>query len=213
VQVSFSVSAIDAIAAAAHAGTLSVERPRDANARLARLGTRPRADLAAGDASIGERLAERVTEVDGDVALHGERTLAVELQPTYSPAAGRAGSSVVDLLRREGREVETITIAGGSYNGAAAVRAEVGQFRGEFGAAGDVVVPVRSPHRFEWQRPLVDALLTAHPGIVAVDMGGPELALSGFRGCIRTYGASRVCAQAAVRRLLAIDREPAVSAT
>jgi beta-N-acetylhexosaminidase len=206
-------TAIDAIVAAVHAGTLSVERLRDANARLARLGTRPRADLAARDASIGERLAERVTEVDGDVALHGERTLVVELQPTHSPAAGRAGSGIVDLLRREGREVETITIAGGSYNGAAAVRAEVGQFRGEFGDAGDVVLLVRSPHRFEWQRPLVDALLSAHPGIVAVDMGVPELDLSGFRGWIRTYGASRVCAQAAVRRLLAIDREPAVAST
>jgi beta-N-acetylhexosaminidase len=73
------------------------------------------------------------------------------------------------------------------------------------------VLQVRSPHRFDWQRPLIDALLAAHPRIVAVDMGVPELDLSGFRGWIRTYGASRVCAQAAVRRLLA--REPAVAAT
>jgi beta-N-acetylhexosaminidase len=64
------------------------------------------------------------------------------------------------------------------------------------------VLLVRSSHRFPWQRPVLDELLERHPGCVVVDMGVPGDDFGGFRGWVRTFGASRVCARAAVDVLL-----------
>jgi beta-N-acetylhexosaminidase len=65
------------------------------------------------------------------------------------------------------------------------------------------VLLVRSPHRFPWQAPVLAELLARHPDCVVVDMGVPGTDFAGFRGWVRTFGASRVCTAAAVDALLA----------
>ncbi|KIF77536.1 hypothetical protein QR77_34205 [Streptomyces sp. 150FB] len=196
-------AAAAALVAAVEDGTLPEARLREANERIARLGTRPKATGVERDDTVGVRLAEDVTEVHGDPVLHGERTLVVRLDPTHSPAQGGASWGVEEPLRAAGVEVEALAVAGDTYNAAGMIRAEIGLFRDEFGPEANVVLLTRSSHRFPWQRPVIEDLLRRCPDAVVVDMGVPGEDFSGFRGWVRTFGASRVCARAAVRTLLA----------
>ncbi|MEW2549987.1 glycoside hydrolase family 3 N-terminal domain-containing protein [Streptomyces sp. NPDC047002] len=194
-------AAAGALVAAVEDGSLPEGRLREANARIARLGTRPRATAAPDDA-VGELLAREVVEVHGDPALKGRRALVVRLDPTHSPAQGGASWGVEEPLRAAGVEVEALAVAGDTYNAEGMIRAEIGLCLDEYGPDADVVLLVRSPHRFPWQRPVLDELLARHPGCVVVDMGVPGDDFGGFRGWVRTFGASKVCARAAVDVLL-----------
>ncbi|MFJ9034107.1 glycoside hydrolase family 3 protein [Streptomyces sp. NPDC102274] len=196
-------AAATALVTAVEDGTLPEARLREANERIARLGTRPRATGAERDDSVGVRLAWDATEIHGKPALRGRRALAVRLDPTHSPAQGGAAWGVEEPLRAAGIEVETLAVSGDTYNAEGIVKAEIGLFLDEFGPDADVVLQVRSPHRFDWQRPVLNELERLYPGCVVVDMGVPGDDFSGFRGWVRTFGASRVCAQAALRVLLA----------
>ncbi|WP_328583954.1 glycoside hydrolase family 3 protein [Streptomyces sp. NBC_00370] len=196
-------TAATALVTAVEDGTLPLARLREANERIARLGTRRRAAGEAHDDAVGARLARAVTEVHGDARIRGDRALVVRLDPTHSPAQGGASWGVEEPLRAAGVEVESLAVAGDTYNAEGMIRAEIGLFRDEFGPAADVLLLVRSSHRFPWQRPVLDDLLKRYPTAVVVDMGVPGDDFSGFRGWVRTFGASRVCAQAAVGALLA----------
>lgn len=196
-------AAAAALVAAVEDGTLPEARLREANARIARLGTRPRVTGTAHDDTVGVRLAEQVTEVHGDPVLRGGHTLVVRLDPTHSPAAGAAAWGVEEPLRAAGLDVESLVVAGDTYNAEGMIRAEIGMFRDEFGPEANIVLLTRSSHRFAWQRPVLDELQSRCPEAVVVDMGVPGYDFSVFRGWVRTFGASRVCAQAAVRSLLA----------
>ncbi|WP_405502805.1 glycoside hydrolase family 3 protein [Streptomyces niveus] len=195
-------AAAAALVAAVENGTLPLERLREANARLAKLGTRPRATGVPHDDTVGEQQARDVLEVSGDALLKGSRALVVRLDPTHSPAQGGASWGVEAPLRAAGIEVEALAVAGDTYNAEGMIKAEVGLYLDEFGPDADVVLLVRSSHRFPWQRPVLDELLERHPGCVVVDMGVPGDDFGGFRGWVRTFGASRVCAKAAVGALL-----------
>jgi beta-N-acetylhexosaminidase len=196
-------AAAAALVAAVRDGTLAEERLFQAHERIARLGTRPRGDLRDRDDTVGERLAEDAVSVHGDPRLRGGRALLIRLDPTHSPAAGTAVWGVEHHLRAAGVDLETLAIDAHTYNGPGMVRAEVGLHRDEHGPAADVVVLVRSSHRFPWQQAVLDDLLARCPDAVVVDMGTPGADFSGFRGWVRTFGAARVCAEAATRRLLA----------
>ncbi|GHH79093.1 sugar hydrolase [Streptomyces sulfonofaciens] len=196
-------AAAAALVGAVRDGTLPEARLREANERIAHLGTRPRADGAERDDSVGARLAQDVAEVHGNPVLRGERALVVRLDPTHSPAQGGAAWGVEEPLRAAGLTVESLAVSGDTYNAAGMVKAEIGLFLDEFGADADVVLQVRSPHRFAWQRPVLDELLRRYPNCVVVDMGVPGDDFGGFRGWVRTFGSSRVCTQAALRALLA----------
>jgi beta-N-acetylhexosaminidase len=195
-------AAAAALVRAVHDGTLAEERLRQANDRLARLGTRPRASAAARDDSVGVRLAEEALTAHGDPVLKGRRALLIRLDPTHSPAAGKAAWGVEEPLRAAGVELETVAVTGSTYDGAHAVRSAVGAWTEEFGAGADVLVLTRSPHRFPWQQPVLAHLRESCPQAVVVDMGVPGEDFSAFRGWIQTFGASRVCAGAAARVLL-----------
>ncbi|WP_329454885.1 glycoside hydrolase family 3 protein [Streptomyces sp. NBC_01497] len=195
-------AAAGALVAAVEDGTLPEGRLREAVSRIAQLGTRPRATGTPHDDAVGERLAREVVEVRGDAALRGRRALVVRLDPTHSPAQGGASWGVEEPLRAAGVDVESLAVAGDTYNAEGMIKAEVGLYLDEFGADADVVLLVRSSHRFPWQRPVLDELLERHPGCVVVDMGVPGDDFGGFRGWVRTFGASRVCARAAVDVLL-----------
>ncbi|GHJ37444.1 glycoside hydrolase family 3 protein [Streptomyces sp. TS71-3] len=196
-------AAAKALVCAVETGALPEQRLREANERIARLGTRPKADTAERDDAVGARLARDVVEVHGDPVLHGKRTLVVRLDPTHSPAQGQASWGVEEPLRAAGVAVEGLAVAGDTYNAPGIVKAEIGLFLDEFGADADVVIQVRSSHRFPWQEPVLAELLRRYPRCVVVDMGVPGADFGGFRGWVRTFGSSRVCTQAAVGVLLA----------
>jgi beta-N-acetylhexosaminidase len=194
-------AAAAALVGAVRDGTLREERLFEAHERIARLGTRPRAGTGDRDDTVGERLAEDAVAVHGDPRLRTGRALLIRLDPTHSPAAGTAVWGVEDPLRAAGVELETLAIDGDTYNGAGMVRAEVGLYRDEQGPDADVIVLVRSSHRFPWQQAVLESLQHQCPEAVVVDMGTPGADFSGFRGWVRTFGAARVCARAATRRL------------
>ena len=195
-------AAASALVGAVQDGTLPEERLRQANKRIARLGTRAKPAILARDDSVGAKLADDVVAVHGDPVLKSRRALVIRLDPTHSPAGGTAGWGVEEPLREAGLELEILAITGDTYNGPGMVRAEIGQYRDEFGPEANVVVLTRSSHRFPWQQPVLDRLLEQCPEAVIVDMGVPGDNFSGFRGWVQTFGASRVCSQAATRRLL-----------
>ncbi len=195
-------AAAAALVEAVESGRLPLERLQSANDRLARLGTRPKADVALRDNALGERLAEQVAVSHGDVRLRSEHVLIIRLEPTHSPAAGSAGWGVEQLLREAGKVVESIALSGQTYNGPGMARAGVGEFRSEYGADSQVVLMVRGAHRFDWQEKLITELQSQHPDMIVVDMGVPGTDYSGFAGWIQTFGSARVCSEVATRRLL-----------
>lgn len=214
--------AVSALVGAVTDGVLPEARLREAHARVARLGTRPRARGADRDDTVGARLARDVVEVHGDPALRGRKVLVVRFDPTHSPAQGGASWGVEEQLRDAGVSVEALAVAGDTYNAEGIIKAEIDLFLDEYGSddeaggadgagggvaadgagGADVVLQVRSPHRFPWQQPVLAEVLRRHPQCVVVDMGVPHDDFSAFRGWVRTFGASRVCTEAAVRVLL-----------
>lgn len=198
--------AATALVEAVESGRLPLERLQSANERLALLGTRPKADIALRDNSLGDRLAEQVAVSHGDVRLRSEHVLIIRLEPTHSPAAGSAGWGVELLLREAGKVVESIGLSGQTYNGPGMARAGVGEFRSEYGADSQVVLMVRGAHRFDWQEKLITELQGQHPDMIVVDMGVPGTDYSGFAGWIQTFGSARVCSEVATRRLLGTTR-------
>ncbi|HET6294501.1 MAG TPA: glycoside hydrolase family 3 protein [Kribbella sp.] len=198
--------AATALVEAVESGRLPLERLQSANDRLARLGTRSKADIALRDNSLGERLAEQVAVSHGDVRLRSEHVLIIRLEPTHSPAAGSAGWGVELLLREAGKVVESIGLSGQTYNGPGMARAGAGEFRSEYGADSQVVLMVRGAHRFDWQEKLITELQGQHPDMIVVDMGVPGTDYSGFAGWIQTFGSARVCSEVATRRLLGTTR-------
>jgi beta-N-acetylhexosaminidase len=191
-----------ALVEAVESGRLPLERLQSANDRLARLGTRPKADIALRDNALGARLAEQVAVSHGNVQLRSEHVLIIRLEPTHSPAAGSAGWGVERLLREAGKVVESIGLSGQTYNGPGMARAGVGEFRSEYGADSQVILMVRGAHRFDWQEKLITELQAQHPDMIVVDMGVPGTDYSGFAGWIQTFGSARVCSEVATRRLL-----------
>ncbi|GAA3518215.1 glycoside hydrolase family 3 N-terminal domain-containing protein [Actinocatenispora rupis] len=194
-------AAAAALVAAVRDGRLDEGRLRQANDRLARLGTRARS-AADRDDEIGVRLARRALVVHGDPRVRGRHVLTVRLTPSVSPAIGRRDWGIEPLLADAGLELTTVVVDGDTYNGPGMVRAEIGQYRSECGADAPVVIQVRSPHRFDWTGPILADLRDRCPDAVVVDMGVPGESFAGFRGWVRTFGASRACAQAAVGALL-----------
>jgi beta-N-acetylhexosaminidase len=190
-----------ALVAAVRDGRLTEERLRQANERIARLGTRPRADDER-DTDLGVRLAERARTVRGDARLRGSHVLSVRLTASVSPAVGRPDWGVESLLAAAGRDVTAVVVDGDSYSGAGMVRAEIGQFRSEYGDDAPIVIQVRGAHRYEWTRPILADLRDRCPDAVVVDMGLPAEPFETFRACVQTFGASRACAQAAAAALL-----------
>lgn len=195
-------TAATALADAVRSGDLPLERLEQAAERLSRLGDRRATRDDPFDTEAGLRLARRAVESSGETRLRGDATLVVRLEPVASPAAGRAGGEIESALRGHGQVVESVRVAGDTYNGAGIVHAAISEFRDEHGAQGDVVVLVRSPHRYDWQQPVLDRILTTTPDAVVLDMGFVHRDFSQARGWIRTYGASRTCATAAAEVLV-----------
>ncbi|WP_460810618.1 hypothetical protein [Microlunatus endophyticus] len=91
-----------------------------------------------------------------------------------------------------------------TYNGDGMIHAAIAEFREEYGADGEVVVLVRSPHRYDWQLRVLDRILQTTPDVVVLDMGFAHRDFSAARAWIRTFGGSAACATAATEILLPV---------
>lgn len=192
---------VAAITAAVDEGRVDAERLEEANDRLSRMGSRPAAD-AEPDPTLGERLAREVISVGGDAAVTTQNVLVVRLDPVASPAAGRAEGDVERFLTEGGLTVETIRLSADTYAGEQMLSGAVSEFAEEYGDDGTLVLLLRSPHRFDWQEPVIAQLRADHPEAIVLDMGVQHDDHSDFRAWVRTYGSSRACARAAADALL-----------
>lgn len=193
---------VAAITAAVAAGDLDQEQLERSVERLRQIGSRPPEITGPADIETGVVLARQALQVDGQPELRGSATLVVRLEPGVSPAAGRGHGDVEGLLASRGRIVERIAVSGETYNGDGMVRAGIAEFREEYGEDGEVVLLVRSPHRYAWQQQVLDRILESTPDVVVLDMGFPHRDFSSARAWIRTFGGSAACATAAVEILV-----------
>ncbi|MCL2463745.1 MAG: hypothetical protein FWF28_01575 [Micrococcales bacterium] len=195
-------ASVHAILRAVEEGRLDAERLEQSVQRIASVGVRPPSDVVGRDDGIGLELARRARSVVGDPVLRGRHVLIVRLEPELSPAVGGHGATLEPLLAAAGYDCETLSVSGDTYDGAHQVTAGISLFRSEFGPDAEIILQVRSPHRFEWQRELLGILLERCPHAVVVDMGAAGLDLSAARGWVRTCGVARVCNQAAAEVLV-----------
>lgn len=193
---------VRAICEAVAAGELDRAGLERSAQRLQRIGSRPPTATGSPDAATGLRLARRAIEVDGQPELQGSATLVVRLEPGVSPAAGRGHGDLEGLLEARGKRVERIAMADQTYNGDGMVRAGISEFREEYGDDGDIVLLVRSPHRYEWQQRVLDRILETTPDAIVLDMGFVHRDFSRARAWIRAFGGSTVCATAAVEIMM-----------
>ncbi|MFE2378023.1 glycoside hydrolase family 3 protein [Streptomyces sp. NPDC059398] len=190
----------DALVAAVRAGELPEERLADAAARVRALaawthrargasepgaasqeGTAPGTDIGL----VAARRALRATPQD-----HPPLTTAPYVA-VFTPGANIAVGDETPW----GIAAELTALLPGTGTGrygADSAAADV------LAAAGErtIVAVVRDAHRHPWMTQAVDALLTARPGTVVVEMGVPRAAPRGAL-YLTTHGAARVCGRAA----------------
>ncbi|MFJ1593207.1 glycoside hydrolase family 3 protein [Kitasatospora albolonga] len=197
----------DALVAAVRGGELSEERLADAAARVRALaswtqgargvvpepgaavqeGTAPGTGVSSDIGLVAARRAVRVTG-SGDrltepghlVEFATEANIAVGDETPWGIAAGLSAALP---------GTTTATYTDESADPAADAVAAAGERR--------IVAVVRDEHRHSWMAEALDALLAARPDTIVVEMGLPEAAPRGALH-VATYGASRVCGQAAV---------------
>jgi beta-N-acetylhexosaminidase len=185
-----------AIADAVTTGRLPSDRLEEAAARIGALRARiaatrdqsgaPRVSVtSAADEEIGLAAARRALRRSGPVPAALVNPFIVELEPEESMAAGRftwgfdawAATARVDPAAGDGAGTGTILAT----------------------AAGrPLVLAVRDART---ALALVDSVLAARPDTILVDMGVPAWTPPPGTAYLATYGASRVCAQAAAEAL------------
>ncbi|KAA0935185.1 glycoside hydrolase family 3 protein [Streptomyces apricus] len=190
----------DALVAAVRSGELPEERLADAAARVRALASWTASAGAAAPASaddpgpeiglVAARRALTVTRGPHHAPLT-EAPYVAALTPVANIAVGdETPWGVGAELRRRLPGTET-----GSFSGEGA-GAEV------LAAAGSrrVVAVVRDVHRHAWMAEALDALVTARPDTIVVEMGVPQAPPRGALH-IATHGAARVCGQAATEAI------------
>ncbi|MFE7134576.1 glycoside hydrolase family 3 protein [Streptomyces sp. NPDC057638] len=198
----FVTELVEAIVRAVREGELSEERLADAAGRVRALGAwstaqaRPDARRAP-DPAVGLDAARRALTVTR-AAHHTPVSGAVHVA-TFSPEANIAAGdatpwgvlgALTELL--PGTDGETHPAGRAEDEGVAALATRI------LGAAGErrTVAVVRDQHRHPWMSQTLQALLTARPDTIVVEMGVPQAAPSGALH-IATYGAAPVCGRAA----------------
>ncbi|RMI44002.1 glycoside hydrolase family 3 protein [Streptomyces triticirhizae] len=201
----------DALVRAVRSGELPEERLHEAAERVRALGRwtaaereRGAADPAGADGTgIGLTAARRAVRVS--------RPDDAPLQPLTGPAHVVTLSPAANIAVGEetpwgpGAELARL-LPGTTVSGHAGADAEragpAGLARQVLAAAGErhLVVVVRDRHRHAWMAETVAELLAARPESVVVEMGVPHAPPVGGTH-LATYGAARVCAQAAAEAL------------
>lgn len=201
-------TAAAAIVQAVRDGRLAASRLEQARHRLQRMrrasmaGTAPAETPGTAQARASVRAARSALEVTGQVPSAAHHFLVVRLDPENSPAAGRGPSDIAaSLAQSPGILVRTERLTDRTYAGPDMIGAVTSDFREEYGADGQIVIVVESPHRFPWQRELLGVFRELAPDAVVVDTGFVDEDFSRFRGWIRTHGPARLSVSLAARAL------------
>ncbi len=178
-----------AIVAAVEAGRLSEQRLAEAAGRVDRLAAwrAQRIRSAVADRSLGLQAARRAVRADGDVRI-GDDAMVVQFNSARSIAAGAVPWGVAQPLSERGVRVLPVDVNDERLDVDALLSHAGGQ---------SLVVAVRDLHRHAWQSELVDVLLARRPDAIVVEMGLPHCRPEGAKAYIATYGAARVCGEAA----------------
>ncbi|NBE51099.1 glycoside hydrolase family 3 protein [Streptomyces boluensis] len=190
----------DALVAAVRSGELPEERLADAAARVRALGewttTAVRVESGVGR-DIGQIAARRALAVTVDA----EHPLLTA--PAFVAALTPMANIAVGDETPWGVAAELTRLLPGTETGSYAAESDPADI---LTAAGGrrIVAVVRDAHRHPWMAATLDALLTARPDTVVVEMGVPQAPPRGAVH-IATYGAARVCAVAAAEALLGTD--------
>ncbi|MEE1804481.1 glycoside hydrolase family 3 protein [Streptomyces sp. JV176] len=197
----------DALVAAVHSGELPEERLADAAARVrgladwtrrARTASGPGAATQEGTApgtAIGLLAARRALRVTGTAAPLTRAPYVATLTPVANIAVGEETpwGPATELARLlPGTQTATY---GAEPSPDAPISDLATRILTEAGDRTPVAV-VRDAHRHPWMSATLDALLTARPDTVVVEMGLNEAPPRGALH-IATHGAARVCAEAA----------------
>jgi beta-N-acetylhexosaminidase len=177
---------VASILAAVESGALPVERLAQAADRvraLAAWASMARRSAPATAPGAGAEAARRAIRVTGRVEIASPVTV-LELAVPPSEAAGPVPLALAGALADLGLDVASSVIAEGSPD------------PGD-GDGRDLVVVVRDLHRHPWQQAALRRVLARRPDAVVIDVGVPQLEVTGARGRIDTFGASRVSCQAA----------------
>jgi beta-N-acetylhexosaminidase len=178
-----------AIVAAVEAGRLSEQRLAEAAGRVDRLAAwrTQRIRSAVADRGLGLQAARRAVRADGDVRI-GDDAMVVQFNSARSIAAGAVPWGVAQPLSERGVRVLPVDVNDERLDVDALLSHAGGQ---------SLVVAVRDLHRHAWQSELVDVLLARRPDAIVVEMGLPHCRPEGAKAYIATYGAARVCGEAA----------------
>ncbi len=178
-----------AIVTAVKAGRLSEERLFEAAGRVDQLAAWRSQEIrtAVADRSLGLIAARRAVKADGPVRIRDDATV-VQVNWMRSIAAGKVSWGMARPLAQRGVRVTPVEV----YEGQADAGALLARAEGK-----SLVLVVRDLHRHPWQANLADALLARRPDAVVVEMGLPQCRPAGAKAYIATYGAARVCGEAA----------------
>jgi beta-N-acetylhexosaminidase len=139
------------------------------------------------DRGLGLVAARRAVKADGPVRI-GDDATVVQVDWMRSIAAGKVSWGMAKPLAQRGVRVTPVEVRDGAADlGPILDRAE-GQ---------SLVLVVRDLHRHAWQSNLAEALLARRADAVVVEMGLPQCRPKGAMAYITTYGAARVCGEAA----------------
>ena len=168
-----------AIADAVRQGRLREERLREAAGRVDALAEWRKGQTGGAevDRAVGLAAARRALCREGDVSVRGSASV-VSFASEPSIAAGAVPWGMAEALASHG-----VHVTGGEV------------------AHQNLVVVVRDLHRLPEQRAAAEAVIDRRPDAVVVDMGVPVYRPRGVRGYLATYGAARVCAEAAAEVL------------
>jgi beta-N-acetylhexosaminidase len=197
----------DALVGAVRNGELPESRLADAAARVRGLAdwtlrvrgaSGPGADAQEGTAPgtpIGLLAARRAVRVTGERIPLTRAPYVAALTPVANIAVGdETPWGIAAELDRLLPGTET-----GSYSGPAVEKTHPPELTDRIltaAGARTTVAVVRDVHRHPWMAAALNALLTARPDTIVVEMGLNEAPIVGALH-IATYGAARVCAQAA----------------
>ena len=178
-----------AIVAAVEAGRLSEERLAEAGGRIDHLAAWRSQEIrtAVAERSLGLVAARRAIKADGPVRI-GDDATVVQVHWSRSIAAGVVAWGMAQPLAQRGVRVTPIDVDDGQVDPGALLARAAGQ---------SLVLVVRDLHRHAWQSDLADALLARRPDAVVVEMGLPQCRPTGAKAYIATFGAARVCGEAA----------------
>lgn len=178
-----------AIVAAVKSGRLSERRLAEAAGRVDRLAAwrAQRIRTATGDRGIGLVAARRAIKADGPVRV-GDAALVVQVNWMRSIAAGKVTWGLAQPLAERGVRVTPVEVHEGQVDAGVLLAQAEGQ---------SLVLVVRDLHRHAWQANLADTLLARRPDAIVVEMGLPHCRPEGAKAYIATYGAARVCGEAA----------------